>query len=115
MSKSQMRDIMHEAIESTRPDIAARALSILEALIPEIGRQDKAACADANIHVGASDDGSLVVEWMLPDRRIGFGVELDPAEDGWHYVSKLPEGACDGGLIGTVDFPALVKRMLAKR
>lgn len=109
-----MRDIMHEAIESTRPDIAARALSILEALISEIGRQNKAACSAADVHVGASDDGSLVVEWMLPDRRIGFGVELDSADDGWHYVSKLPEGACESGLIATADIPALVKRMLAR-
>ncbi len=99
-----------DEISSVRPDVAARALHIIHALIAEIGRQDRSAFLADNVHAVSCDDGSVFVEWIRPDRRIGFGVELDPAEDGWHFVSKKPEA--ESGSIGTADIPMLVRRML---
>ena len=34
------------------------------------------------------DDGSVLIEWIADNMRIGFGVELDPAESGWYLVTK---------------------------
>lgn len=34
------------------------------------------------------DDDSISIEWAFPDFRIGFNIEIDPAESGWHLVSN---------------------------
>ena len=39
-----------------------------------------------------SDDGSLGFEWIHKDFRIGFNIELDPSESGWHIVTSRKLG-----------------------
>lgn len=39
-------------------------------------------------------DGAVSFEWCLPDLRLGFGVETDPKEDGWWYVTKTDKPTC---------------------
>lgn len=103
-------DLARDEIKSARPDISGRTLSIVHALVAEIGRHNKAALGKNNIHTSLCDDGSMVVEWILPDRRAGFGIELDPADDGWFYASRGHES--DGGSMATADVCRLVRRML---
>lgn len=33
------------------------------------------------------DDGSLCLEWATSDYRVGFGIEREPSESGWYFVS----------------------------
>jgi len=40
------------------------------------------------IHAYEEEDGSIVVEWIFPDMRIGLNIEKDKNESGWHVVSK---------------------------
>ena len=34
------------------------------------------------------DDGSVLIEWIFSDFRIGFNVEPDPDDSGWYLVSN---------------------------
>lgn len=37
-------------------------------------------------------DGSLVIEWTLGDRRLGFSFEEDLDDSGWYYAFALKHG-----------------------
>ena len=34
------------------------------------------------------EDGAVLVEWVFPDFRVGFNLELNPSDSGWHLVSN---------------------------
>lgn len=38
-----------------------------------------------NAHI--EEDGSVLLEWVFPDFRIGFNIEPNPNDSGWHLVS----------------------------
>jgi hypothetical protein len=44
------------------------------------------------------DDGSVLLEWVLSDFRLGFSLEIDPQESGWYLVTnrKLGEISASG-------------------
>ena len=33
------------------------------------------------------EDGSVLMEWIFPNLRIGLSIEVDPTESGWYVVS----------------------------
>lgn len=39
------------------------------------------------IHAYVEEDGSALLEWIFPDFRIGFNLESNPDDSGWHLVS----------------------------
>lgn len=60
-------------------------------------------------HIG--EDGAVTVEWIFPDFRVGFNIEPNPDDSGWHLVSnkKLNELNASGQL---KDIDALIYRLL---
>lgn len=52
------------------------------------------------IHMHILDDKSVSMEWLFPDFRVGFNIEPDPDESGWHLVAnkKLKELTLSGQL-----------------
>lgn len=40
------------------------------------------------LHTFDLEDGSLLIEWIFDDFRIGFGVEPTPSESSWYLVSN---------------------------
>jgi hypothetical protein len=44
------------------------------------------------------EDGAVTVEWVFPDFRVGFNLEVNPADSGWYLVSnkKLNESTMSG-------------------
>jgi len=40
------------------------------------------------LHAHGMDDGSVLIEWRFPEFRIGFNVEPNPDESGWHILSS---------------------------
>ena len=34
------------------------------------------------------DDGSVIFEWIQPNFRIGFNIEMDASESGWYLISN---------------------------
>ena len=50
------------------------------------------------------EDGSVLIEWIFPDFRIGFNIEPNPDDSGWHLVSskKLGDAIASGLLTDMV-------------
>lgn len=50
----------------------------------------------AAVKIGAGDvppmaasedeDGTILVEWIFPDRRVGLTFDRDMTQSGWHYI-----------------------------
>jgi len=40
------------------------------------------------LHAHIDEDGSALVEWVFPEFRVGFNLEPNPADSGWHLVSN---------------------------
>jgi hypothetical protein len=53
-------------------------------------------------------DGSVLLEWIFPDFRVGFNIEPDPQDSGWHLVSnkKVGEITASGQLTNTSEIVA---------
>jgi len=34
------------------------------------------------------EDGAVLVEWVFPDFRVGFNLEPNPSDSGWHLISN---------------------------
>jgi len=34
------------------------------------------------------EDGSVLLQWVFPDFRIGFNIEPNPTDSGWHLVAN---------------------------
>jgi hypothetical protein len=52
------------------------------------------------IHADVLDDGSLLMEWILPNFRLGFGLEEDSAQSSWFLITDESLGSisCSGSL-----------------
>lgn len=44
------------------------------------------------LHAFNVEDGSLLIEWIFDDFRIGFGIEPIPSESSWYLVSNARLG-----------------------
>lgn len=57
------------------------------------------------------DDGTIFVEWIFLDRRVGLTFDRDASQGGWHFISNGEQGiSVDHGRISTLD-PAALTRM----
>ncbi len=52
------------------------------------------------LHASLDEDGSVLIEWIIGDFRIGFNIEPDEENSGWHMVSnkKMGESTSSGHL-----------------
>jgi len=39
------------------------------------------------LHAYVEGDGAVSIEWIFPDFRIGFNIEPNPDDSGWHLVA----------------------------
>jgi hypothetical protein len=40
------------------------------------------------IHPHVEEDGSVLLQWIFPDFRVGFNIEPNPNDSGWHLVAN---------------------------
>jgi len=40
------------------------------------------------LHAYCDEDGSVLMEWLFPDLRVGFNIEPNSEDSGWHVVSN---------------------------
>lgn len=61
-------------------------------------------------HAYIEEDGAVSVEWIFPDFRIGFNIEPNPNDSGWHLVAgkNLGDKTESGQLM---DMPKIVYRL----
>jgi hypothetical protein len=48
------------------------------------------------LHPQSREDGSILFEWILPNFRLGFGLEDDPSQSSWFLVSDETLGSING-------------------
>jgi len=53
------------------------------------------------LHAYLDEDGSVLIEWIIGDFRIGFNIEPNTEDSGWHMVSnkKMGENTFSGQLL----------------
>ena len=62
-----------------------------------------------------AEDGSVLIEWHLSDRRLGFNIEPEQGQSGWFYAFSRDSGwQCGSGLLASLDMKALFHLMLVK-
>jgi len=60
------------------------------------------------LHAFNVDDGSVLIEWIFDDFRIGFSIESEPKESSWYLVSNTNSGEmAASGYISRVDIKTL--------
>jgi len=59
-----------------------------------------------------ADDGSVLIEWHFPDRRLGFNIEPHEGQSGWYFAfSRSSGGQCGAGLLASLDMRSLLQLM----
>jgi len=67
---------------------------------------------EMDVSIDWCEDGSLLVELMLNQRRVGFSFEKDPDRSSW-FISSLPVASVDGaGRLANQDVDAILLRGL---
>jgi hypothetical protein len=97
----------------------ARMNSELETILGQLG----VALAETGIDIGSAspleiidaEDGSVLIEWHLVDRRLGFNIEPLAGQSGWYFAfSRESGGQCGAGLLTSLDMKGLLKLMFTK-
>ena len=66
------------------------------------------------LHSHLVEDGSVLFEWVLPQLRLGFGLEEDPSVSGWFLVTGDEHGRISAsGHIEGAHLPTLVSWLLS--
>jgi hypothetical protein len=62
------------------------------------------------LHASPGDGESVLVEWVFPDFRVGFNIEPNAEDSGWHLVSNknLDELTASGYLRNVQEVVALL-------
>lgn len=87
--------------KTTNPEVAKEArklITIIQEMVSSFQEVGLDLCYLPPLHAFNVEDGSVLIEWIFPDFRIGFTVESDPEESGWYLVSdkKLGEISASG-------------------
>lgn len=92
----------------------------MNAELTEIVKQLRLAAAETGIDLSMAppleivdaDDGSVLIEWHLADRRLGFNIEPHEGQSGWYFAfSRASGGQCGSGLLASLDMPMLLRLM----
>jgi hypothetical protein len=99
-----------------KPDIHQYALDVLKTFqevvleyvnkIEEIGRLP-------SLDLDVLQDGSVLIEWIFNDFRLGISLEEDLNESSWYLVSKNGSGGdvSNFGLLHLIDMKTLIHQM----
>ena len=65
------------------------------------------------LHAVNISDGSILIEWIFADFRIGFTIESNSRQSGWYFVSNGGLGqSSNSGLIANTDIKGLLLRLV---
>jgi hypothetical protein len=72
----------------------------------------ESASIEVPIHFALLDDGSVVLEWIRRDRRLGFSLEPDSGSSGWFYVFSAGSSTrSEAGTMDQLEMERLIKMM----
>lgn len=117
---SDVVDAITERVQGRRGTLAnARMNEELDTILKTLGL----ALADGEIDISNApklkvvdaEDGSVLIEWYFPDRRLGFNIEANEGQTGWYFAfSRSSGGQCGAGLLASLDMKALLRLMFKK-
>jgi AbrB family looped-hinge helix DNA binding protein len=92
---------------------AEKISPLFEAFVRAVDGYDVAGAP--KLRLTEADDGALLVEWTLPDRRLGFSIEEKPEESGWYFVlSNDASGLYEAGTMDQLEMERLVSLMVSR-
>ena len=62
-------------------------ISIINKIVNTAERMGEKLSLIPPLHAYIEEDGAVSVEWIFPDFRIGFNIEPNPDDSGWHLVA----------------------------
>jgi len=84
----QAREVISKVENQCVAEQAVRLLSIIGWMI-KLVRQKRRDISDIPpLHAYVEEDGSVLMEWLFPDLRVGFNIEPNSEDSGWHVVSN---------------------------
>jgi len=107
---SNARKIIEEIENSAVAQQLEGLLLTIRGMI-EIAKRERPDVAEIPpLHSYIDEDGSALVEWIFPDFRIGFNIESNPDNSGWHLVSnkKLGDITASGQLANMEEITILL-------
>lgn len=104
--------------DTPNPEVRKQAehvLSLVLLIVSLLERTDFDVSGLRPIKAYRNEDGSLLLEWLFPSLRIGFGIEVDPTESGWYLVGRkaLKEFEVAGKLSGPEDLARIILAVLS--
>jgi hypothetical protein len=94
-------------------EIKLMAKNILGLISRELDRQEIISLL-APIYAFPADDGSLLIEWIFDDFRVGFNLEEDMTNSSWYLVSKPSAGSIQAsGYLRGDDLQSIVGWLMA--
>ena len=84
----QARDIVSQIENPCVVEQFDKLLSIIDKTFNIARQREKDLSRIPPLHAHVDEDGSVLLEWILPDFRIGFNIEPNPDDSGYHMVSN---------------------------
>jgi hypothetical protein len=65
------------------------------------------------VRASLEEDGSVLIEWMTQDFRLGFNIEPNPTDSGWYVVTSKRIGETGAhGFLSSTDKANLISLIL---
>jgi hypothetical protein len=92
-------------------EIAERADQLIDGIESSLSKYPEGNLAPLDAY--ELDDGSVMVEWVLDNARLGFSVKLDDKRSGWFLVTDDPASEVNSlGYLNQTDVDSLVQRLV---
>lgn len=112
LGSSLVEPARHAVCQARNEPVAAKAREVLSAAQEVITVLENASFELdhlAPLRAFCVEDGSLLIEWIFPDFRVGFSVESTLEDSGWYLVSNKHLGEISAsGYISNVNLKSLI-------
>lgn len=100
--------------ESQQKDLFLKLLLSLHKVLIQYYTQSFELSHLPSLHVVIVEDGSILIEWIFTDFRIGFSIEIEITESSWYLVSneKL-ESITKSGFLTTDKLDSIIDEVVA--
>jgi len=88
----QARNIIPQIDNADVSKQVERLLSFIDKIVKIAEQEEVDLSHIPSLHAYVEEDGSVLLEWVFPDFRIGFNIDSNPDNSGWHLVSNKKLG-----------------------
>jgi hypothetical protein len=88
----QAREVVSEIANKSLARQTETLLSTIQGEIRSLKQKSHGLSDIPPLRAHIEKDGSVLLEWIFPDFRIGFNIEPNPEDSGWHFVTNKRTG-----------------------